>query len=233
MSAPAPPAALSRSSPARRPTLGPHADGRRFAWDRYHALLKAGDFDPDCPFELDRGVFRVIHLPNPWHFFVLDRVRDLISDWRRENPGRIRLIGGGGESRFVIPITESDRHPDLAVYTTLPPSNDSHAWWDWPPELAVEVVSDGSGDRDHEIKPPEYLAYGVGEYWVLDPDHPDRPGPSARVFTRRLSQDGGAGEAWEDRWEDGVVTTDRFPGLRVPVAEVLAPLPGPAAGGAG
>ena len=52
----------------------------------------------------------------------------------------------------------------------------------------------GSSVRDHEEKPPEYLAYGVGEYWVLDPDRPDRPGPSARIFTRNA-----AGDAWDDR----------------------------------
>ena len=216
------PAAVRPRPHAARPTLGHHADGRRFAWKRYLSLLNAGDYDPDCLFELDRGVFRVVHTPNPWHFYVLHRLRAILFAWDAAHPGQIELIGGGGESRFVIPISESDRHPDLAVYTSLPPSGDSHAWWDWPPALAVEVVSGGSGDRDHEIQPPEYLAYGVGEYWVLDPDHPDRPGPSARVFTRNES-----GDAWDDRWEDEAVTSDRFPGLRVPVADVLAPLPEP------
>ena len=228
MSVPAPPPRTSDL-----PTLGPHANGRRFGWEEYHALLEAGDYVEECRFELERGVLVVVDLPNPWHFYVIHRVREFFSEWARRHPGRIEMIGGGGESRFVIPITESDRHPDIAVYTTIPPSNDSHAWWDWPPELAVEVVSPESRTRDHEIKPPEYLAYGVGEYWVLDPDHPDRPGPSARVFTRRSSQDEGAGDAWEDCWEDEVVTSDRFPGLRVPVADVLAPLPEPVESGEG
>ena len=227
MSAAARSSARRPRSGSRRPALGPHANGRRFAWDDYLALLDAGDYVEECRFELERGVLVVAEMPNPWHLFVIHRVRELLSDWGRRHPGRIELIGGGGESRFVIPITESDRHPDLAIYTTLPPSNDRRAWWDWPPALAIEVVSPGSGVRDHELKPPEYLAYGVTEYWVLDPDHPDRPGPSARLFTRNET-----GDAWEDRWEDGAATSPQFPGLSVPVAEVLAPLPEPAADGA-
>ena len=203
--------------------LGPHAHGRRFRWDDYLAALDRGDFDPDCRFELGRGIFIVSQVANPWHGYVINRIHDLMAVWRATHPSDIDSFLHGSESRLVIPILESDRHPDFAVYDSPPPSNDSRAWWNWPPSLAVEVVSPGSGTRDHEEKAEEYLAYGVGEYWVLDPDHPDRPGPSARMFTRNET-----GDAWEDRWEDGVVTTDRFPGLEVPVAEVLAPLPEPA-----
>ena len=215
----------------RRPLIGPHNHGRRFRWERYIAALDEGDYEPDCRFELSRGILIVENMSmaeaaNPWHFYVVDRVRELFSAWRRDNPGRIEVVGGGGENRLVIPISESDRHPDLAVYTVRPPSNDRRAWWNWPPALAVEVVSPGSSVRDHEEKPPEYLAYGVGEYWIFDPDHPDRPGPSARVFTRVNTADG---DVWQDRWEDETVTSERFPGLTIPVADVLAPLPEPAA----
>ena len=222
-----------RSRSDRKPLIGPHAHGRRFRWDRYLAALDEGDYVDGCRFELGRGILFVegvtmADLANPWHFYVVDRVREIISHWRRENPGRIQVVGGGGESRMVIPISESDRHPDLAIYTVRPPTLDRRAWWDWPPALAIEIVSPGSGVRDHEEKPPEYLAYGVTEYWVLDPDHPDRPGPSARLFTRNET-----GDAWEDRWEDGAATSPQFPGLSVPVAEVLAPLPEPAEDDAG
>ena len=220
-------ASPSQARGNRPPLIGPNNHGRRFAWDRYLRALDEGDYAADCRFELSRGILIVewmsmAEAANPWHIFVIDRVREIISAWRRDNPGRVLVVGGGGESRFVIPISESDRHPDVTIYTSRPPTADRRAWWDRPPELAIEVVSPGSSVRDHEEKPPEYLAYGVGEYWVLDPDHPDRPGPSARVFTRNES-----GDAWDDRWEDEAVTSDRFPGLRVPVADVLAPLPEP------
>ena len=221
---------------ARRPLLGPHAHGRRFRWDQYIEAVESGNYVEGCRFELGRGVlfvegFNMAEVANPWHAYVIYRVRKLLTAWDLAHPDRVELIAGGSETRVVVPITESDRHPDVALYSTAPPADDSRAWWSWPPELAVEVVSPGSSVRDHEEKPPEYLAYGVGEYWVLDADHPDRRGPSAHVFVRE--PDGEGGERWKDRWEDEVVTSDRFPGLRVPVADVLAPLPGPAEGGTG
>ncbi len=167
------------------------------------------------------------NVPNPWHDFAVNRIQRLLSRWDDAHPGPTeRLISGGG-TRLVVPPFSSDRHPDLAVYETLPPSNTSRAWWTWTPTLAVEIVSRNSRARDHEEKPPEYLAFGVGEYWVFDPSHPDRPGPSARVFTRTPGPDGA--DVWAERWEDEVVTSDRFPGLSVPVADVLAPLPVPIA----
>ena len=46
---------------------------------------------------------------------------------------------------------------------------------DWrgrrPPSLAFEVVSEGSEahERDYVTKRAEYLAYGLCEYWIVDP----------------------------------------------------------------
>ena len=175
------PAAARRTGAARRPTLGPHTNGRRFAWDEYLRLLDRGDFVEGCRFELGRGILVVSQVANPWHGLVINRIHDLMAVWKAARPGRIHSFLHGSESRLVIPILESDRHPDLAAYGTPPPTNNSRAWWNWAPILAIEVVSPGSGVRDHEEKAEEYLAYGVGEYWIFDPDHPDRPGPSVRM----------------------------------------------------
>ena len=38
-----------------------------------------------------------------------------------------------------------------------------------PPNLAIEVVSDDSVDRDWRTKYHEYEAAGVDEYWIVDP----------------------------------------------------------------
>ena len=226
--------------PSPLPTLGPHAHGERFAWGDYLAALDAGDVTPGCFFELGRGILSVANVPNLWHDAIVRRARKLLERWDDAHSGRITHIGESGGVRLIVPPFDSDRHPDVAVYTTPPPYSDSRVWRVWAPELVVEVVSPGPGPprldsgsrrRDHEEKPGEYLAFGVGEYWVLDPNHPDRPGPSARIFTRRSSPNGGAGDVWEERWEDGVLTTDRFPGLSVPVADVLAPLPEPTPAG--
>jgi Uma2 family endonuclease len=38
-----------------------------------------------------------------------------------------------------------------------------------PPGLVVEVLSPHSRRIDRELKPPRYRAFGVPEYWVVDP----------------------------------------------------------------
>ncbi len=39
-----------------------------------------------------------------------------------------------------------------------------------PPDLVVEVVSPSTEARDRGIKLERYRHYGVGEYWIIDPD---------------------------------------------------------------
>lgn len=39
-----------------------------------------------------------------------------------------------------------------------------------PPELVVEVVSPSTAARDRGVKLERYRAYGVPEYWVVDPE---------------------------------------------------------------
>ena len=41
-------------------------------------------------------------------------------------------------------------------------------WRTWIPELAIEVVSESSRDRDYTEKRDEYWTLGVKEYWIVD-----------------------------------------------------------------
>ena len=47
--------------------------------------------------------------------------------------------------------------------------------------VAFEVVSRGGEDRDYRVKRDEYLAFGLREYWIVD--------PSARRVTVRTARD--------------------------------------------
>jgi Uma2 family endonuclease len=73
------------------------------------------------------------------------------------------------ECKLLIPEWESERHPDIAVYLT-PPRNrkDRTMWRTWFPDLTIEVVSEGSRDRDYTEKRDEYWTLGVKEYWIVD-----------------------------------------------------------------
>ena len=60
--------------------------------------------------------------------------------------------------------------PDLAFVRRDREGIIKHGYVDGPPDLAVEIVSPDSVDRDYESKRLRYEQAGVGEYWILDPD---------------------------------------------------------------
>jgi Uma2 family endonuclease len=45
-----------------------------------------------------------------------------------------------------------------------------HGFVDGPPDIAVEIVSPDSAERDYELKRRVYDESGVKEYWIIDPD---------------------------------------------------------------
>ena len=73
---------------------------------------------------------------------------------------------GGSEFQLVLPGMLSGRNPDLGVVLRGTPK-------DWRgrigPSLVAEVVSRDSVTRDYQIKREEYLAFGLLEYWIVDP----------------------------------------------------------------
>jgi Uma2 family endonuclease len=187
--------------------LGPADHGERMSLEEF----EQADVDPGYLYELARGVLEVSEVPddNPhgalvcWFYRILGRFMDA-------NPGRIERFGGGSEYRLVIPLLESGRHPDIAVTLKGTPKNVRGRR---PPALAVEIVSPGreAHDRDSKVKREEYLAYGLAEYWVVDP-------VERRVVV--LLRDGGA-------WVERVFTKPGesavglvLPGFMVPLAEL-------------
>lgn len=80
------------------------------------------------------------------------------------------------EDRFARPLA-----PDILVSLTAgavdapgtPPGADRMSyklWQDPVPDLVIEVVSFGSGERDTVDKPNRYEAIGIPEYWIFDPE---------------------------------------------------------------
>jgi Uma2 family endonuclease len=65
---------------------------------------------------------------------------------------------------------DSAPEPDLGFIATARLDRLRSGYVDGPPDLAVEIVSPESVDRDYEHKRAIYEEFGVGEYWLLDPD---------------------------------------------------------------
>jgi len=118
-------------------------------------------------YELSRGVIIVSDVPGKKHFKQVDAIKQQLYVYKAAHPEIVKLVGGGGECKILAEGFESERHPDVAVYKTDTPDS-GDIWSTWIPEIVVEVVSPGSELRDYEEKPPEYLAFGVMEYWIFD-----------------------------------------------------------------
>lgn len=154
-----------RKPAIRKPAIrvGPEAHGRRMSLEDFHEAEAREGYR----YELSKGVIEVSDIPTPEHGRQLHELRDQLIAHRLGKPGEIAYIAGAAEAKLLIGPAQSERHPDLVVYMSPAPKS-KDVWSVWVPELVVEVVSPSSAKRDYEDKPPEYLAFGVDEYWIVD-----------------------------------------------------------------
>lgn len=193
-------------STAARLLLGPADQGRALTLEEY----EDAEFEGEGLYELSRGVLDVVHIAEEYpHGMILDFLMGWLYDYRRTHPDRIHRIGGGSEFRIYLPTMASDRHPDIAVALKATPKDPLGRR---PPSLAIEIVSPGAEARrrDYVLKREEYLAYGLLEYWIVDPEE--------RRVTVLLRQDG----RWIERVFQGEQAAEGLvlPGLRVPLPEL-------------
>jgi Uma2 family endonuclease len=59
--------------------------------------------------------------------------------------------------------------PDMVFVPTASLDGITDRGVESPPGLVVEVLSPHSRRIDRELKPPRYRAFGVPEYWIVDP----------------------------------------------------------------
>lgn len=124
--------------------------------DELHSLPDDGN-----KYELIDGVLYVTPAPTPRHEDVLARLSALLGPYvARERLGYVY------HPRAVIRLDGSEVEPDLFVRQQADFGNK----WELAPvaPLVVEVLSDSTRRRDHEVKRDFYLRAGVGEYWIID-----------------------------------------------------------------
>ena len=105
------------------------------------------------------------------------------------------------------------RRPDVAFVShercrqsPLPKEGD----WNVVPDLAVEVVSPTNDATELEEKLVEYFQFGVGQVWVLYPEH------------RRLYVHESLRKVSVLNEDDSIFGGNLFPGLSLPLAELFA-----------
>lgn len=63
------------------------------------------------------------------------------------------------------------RIPDLLFVATEKTSLLKPTYCDGPPDMALEIVAPESTVRDYRVKYQEYEAFGIREYWIVDPQN--------------------------------------------------------------
>jgi Uma2 family endonuclease len=163
-------------------------------------------------YELARGYVVVSEVPNYPHAAMFACIRSLLGHYHVGNPDAIHLILDGSSNKLVVSDWESERHPDIAVYLTKPKGKkDRTMWRTWVPELAIEVVSESSRDRDYTQKRDEYWTLGVKEYWIVDAKL-----KQVLVLRRGRSQ-------WAEKslGPTDICETKLLPGFKLPVKAVF------------
>jgi len=187
--------------------LGPADHGRRMSLDEF----MEADAVEGYRYELARGVLEVVEVPREEHGEIVWALLRSIGRYDLEHPGVIHRAGGGSEFRLWMPGLESGLNPDVAVVLRGMPKNPRGRR---PPSLVMEVVSPGAEARrrDYETKREEYLAYGLLEYWIVDP------------IERRITVLLRDGSSWVERpFAEGQAAEGlALPGFRVPVRELLS-----------
>jgi Uma2 family endonuclease len=145
--------------------ISPADNGRVMSLEEF----REAEVEDGYRYELARGMLEVSEVPNDPHGHVVCNLYRAVVRYELENPHIVSRFGGGSEFRLWIPALISGRNPDVAVALRNTPRDERGRR---PPSLAFEVVSEASEarERDYVTKRVEYLAYGLSEYWIVDPE---------------------------------------------------------------
>jgi Uma2 family endonuclease len=189
--------------------VGPADHGRRMSLDDFDRA----EGQEGYLYELNRGVVVVSDVPKRRHLVQVRVIRKQLTAYDLAHPGVIDTIAAGSECKIVLADLQSERHADLSIYKTPCTAHDEDTLWQtWVPEVAIEVVSPGSEQRDYEEKPDEYFRFGVREYWIVDADRQEM------LVLKR----------WGSRWREHMVrppqpySTRLLPGFALDLAAVFA-----------
>ena len=163
-----------------------------------------------CRHELIDGEHFVTPAPTPKHQTASINLSYFLVDFLRRN-----RLGRVFAAPFDVVLSNVDVvEPDLVFFSKerLGVLNLKNA--QGAPDLAIEILSDSTRERDETRKLSLYEHFGVREYWLIDPV-PE----TARLYRRErgrlvLVQEVSAAQG-------DFLETPLLPGLRIPFAEVF------------
>ncbi len=72
---------------------------------------------------------------------------------------------------MLVCLTRNDYEPDVCFWKKEKSDEFERHQLKFPvPDFIAEVISPGTERIDRTIKPEDYAAHGVGEYWIVEPE---------------------------------------------------------------
>ncbi len=148
----------------------------------------------DRHFELEKG--EVIEMPPPkrLHGFVCANIVKVLG--RHADTQPVGFVCSNDAGVIVERDPDTVRGPDVAYFDDVQTAEDILAEYaKVPPVIAVEVLSPDDRVNQVALKVDEYLAFGVKQVWVVDPDAKEiaihRVGQSMRLLSQDDELSGG------------------------------------------
>jgi Uma2 family endonuclease len=158
--------------------------------------------------EIIEGEHYVTPSPSPRHQRILLRLSYLLQSYLEPHP-----VGEIFVAPLDVLLSEFNVfEPDLIYISTDRAHHLTEKNLQGTPDLAVEILSPGTRNRDQRLKRDVYERTGVREYWLVDPD-----ADAIDVLVR--AGDGFAEPRRLGRGE--TLTTGLMPGLELPVDRIL------------
>lgn len=167
------------------------------------------EMTPEMKIEFIEGEV-ILHSPaRNAHLDVTYNVATLIGTYvRGHHLGEVKV------EKCLCVFPRNDYEPDVVFFGREKAALLSHDTMKFPvPDLAVEVLSESTEERDRGVKFQDFEAHGVGEYWIIDAER--------RVVEQYvLSQ-----EHYELRMKSssGLLTSQVLPGFQAPVEAFFEP----------
>lgn len=173
----------------------------RMTSDEFLALPEDGRH-----YELIEGELVLNPAPVPRHQWIIGNVYYALRSYFESH--------GGGRAYLspvdVVLSSENVLEPDIVVLTADRMSLVGPKNLQGPPDIAIEVLSEGSRRKDEVTKKRLYERFGVDEYWIADPET-----ETIKVYRR-------AGDTFDRAIETsteagGVITSPVLPGFALDV----------------
>ncbi len=116
-------------------------------------------------YELIAGEFYMVPSPSAVHQSIVFRLAKILDAFVEQNGlGRVFI------APLDVVLSEIDvLQPDILFISRSREGIITEQNIQGAPDLAVEVLSPATAERDRTLKKARYLKYGVREYWIVDP----------------------------------------------------------------